>query len=449
MRSSVKKSIFAVLLIIVVIIIGSMIFRKDPPPNIVFIIIDTLRADHSHMGDDVAGETPALKKLFKNNSAYFGTSYSNAPWTLPSISSMITSKFPSEIGVVKRNSKIDEKFITLAEVLKENGYRTHGVITHIFLKKKYGLGQGFDTYLEKIDSSDNNLFSVTSPIVTAEAIKIIDENKEKPFFMFLHYFDPHYRYVDHENRSSYKGPFLPDENEAKKAEIIKENLFSQNDLEYFKECYRSEIRFTDIHIKRVIEKLKEQGLYENTLIVIVSDHGEEFGERGTLGHGQSLFDEQTKIPFILKLPGKFEPSVNIRPSFSNIDISPTILDVAGINIPASFRGTSILDEKGSETIFMEVNEKKYDTLYNQCAIVHKGWKLIKDFENNKFELYDLNGDKPEKSNKFNSNKKMFFSMFKILKRYIRMIEDNKHISQKTNLTAEEKKKLETLGYIGN
>ena len=98
---------------------------------------------------------------------------------------------------------------------------------------------------------------------------------------------------------------------------------------------------------------------------------------------------------------------------------------------------------------MEVNEKKYDTLYNQCAIVHKGWKLIKNFENNKFELYDLNGDKAEKNDLFNSNKKMFFSMYKILKRYIRMIEDNKHISQKTKLTAEELKKLETLGYIGN
>ena len=449
MRSSVKKSFFVILFSIAVFIIGLMVFKKDPPPNVVFIIIDTLRADHTNMGDDETGETPALKKLFKNDSAYFGSSYSNAPWTLPSISSMITSKFPSEIGVVKRNSKIDEKFITLAEVLKENGYKTHGVITHIFLKKKYGLGQGFDTYLEKIDSSDNNLFSITSPVVTSEAIKIIEESRGKPFFMFLHYFDPHYRYIDHEGNSSYSGPFLPDKNESKKAEIIKENLFSMNDLDYFKECYRSEIRFTDMHIERVIEKLKQQGLYENTIIVIVSDHGEEFGERGTLGHGQSLFDEQTLIPFILKLPENFEKKVNIRPSFSNIDISPTILDVAGIKIPESFRGISILAGKGPETIFMEVNEKKYDTLYNQCAIVHKGWKLIKNFENNKFELYDLNGDKAEKNDLFNSNKKMFFSMYKILKRYIRMIEDNKHISQKTKLTAEELKKLETLGYIGN
>lgn len=449
MRSSVKKSFFIVLLTTIFIVIGLMIFRKDPPPNVVFIIIDTLRADYTHMSEDNTGETPALKRLFKNDSAYFGSSYANAPWTLPSISSMITSKFPSEIGVVKRNSKIDEKFVTLAEVLKENGYSTHGVITHIFLKKKYGLGQGFDTYLEKIDSSDNNLFSITSPIVTSEAIKIIEESKGKPFFMFLHYFDPHYRYIDHENKSSYSGPFLPDRNESRKAEIIKDNLFSKSDLDYFKECYRSEIRFTDKHIEKVIEKLKQQNLYENTLIVIVSDHGEEFGERGTLGHGQSLFDEQTKIPFILKLPEGSEEGVNIRPNFSNIDISPTILDVAGIKIPESFRGTSILAGKGPETIFMEVNEKKYDTLYNQCAIVHKGWKLVRNFENNKFELYDLNGDKPEKNDLFNSNKKMFFSMYKILKRYIRMIEDNKHISQKTNLTAEELKKLETLGYIGN
>ena len=433
----------------VIIIAGVMIFKKDTPPNIVFIIIDTLRADHTHMGEGESRETPALKKLFENDSAFFGSSYSNAPWTLPSISSMITSKYPSEIGVIKRNSKIDEKFITLAEVLKKNGYGTHGVITHIFLKKKYGLGQGFDTYLEKIDSSDNNLLSITSPEVTSEAIKIIEANREKPFFMFLHYFDPHYRYIDHEGKSTYSGPFLPEEDESKKAEIIRKNQFSSNDLDYFRECYRSEIRFTDKHIEIVIEKLKQQGLYDNTIIVIVSDHGEEFGERGTLGHGQSLFNEQTLIPFILKLPENYKKKITIRPQFSNIDISPTILDVAGISIPESFRGTSILNVKGSETVFMEVNEKKYDTLYNQCAIVHKGWKLIKDFETNKFGLYDLEGDKPEKENRFEADKKVFFRMYKILKRYIRLIEDSKHTSQETKLTAEEQKKLETLGYIGN
>lgn len=432
-----------------IFIAGIMIFKKESPPNIVFIIIDTLRADFTHMGEGENRETPALKKMFENDSAFFGSSYSNAPWTLPSISSMITSKFPSEIGVVKRNSKIDENFITLAEVLKENGYETHGVITHIFLKKKYGLAQGFDTYVEKIDSSDNNLLSISSPEVTDEAIKIIEERREKPLFMFLHYFDPHYRYIDHESTSTYSGPFLPQENESKKAEIIRENQFSQNDLNYFKECYRSEIRFTDKYIEKVIEKLKEKGLYENTIIVIVSDHGDEFGERGTLGHGQSLFNEQTLIPFILKLPENHEKKVNIRPLFSNIDISPTILDVAGITIPDSFTGTSILAEKGADAVFMEVNEKKYDTLYNQCAIVHKGWKLIKDLETGKFGLYDLDGDKPEIENRFDTDKKMFFKMHKILSKYIGKIEKNKYTSRKTKLTEEEQKKLESLGYVGN
>ncbi len=443
-----KLIIFSIISAILIISFFSFC-NRDRHPNIVLIIIDTLRGDHTHMGKGEKKETPELNKLFEKDSAFFGTSWSNAPWTLPSISSVLTSKFPSEIGVVKRNSKIDDKFLTIAEELKHKGYSTHGVISHIFLKEKYGLAQGFDTYIEKIDSSDNNLLSITSPEVTSEAFKIINGKRKKPFFLFLHYFDPHYRYIDHDVRSNYKGPFLPDGNDSKKAEIIKNNRFTSEDLDYFRECYRSEIRFTDRYVKKVISELKTKGMYRNTLIVIVSDHGEEFGERGTLGHGQSLFNEQTMIPFVLKLPDNKKSMVINRKVFSNIDISPTILDVAGIKIPDTFSGKSIFGPEGPETVFMEVNESKYDTLYNQCAIIHSGWKLIKNFETGKFELYDLSKDESEKNNQYNSNKKMFFSMYKILKRYIRMMEENRHISQKTQLTKEEQKKLETLGYIGN
>ena len=450
MSSIVKKSGLAISVLVIAVISVLTFFGKKDPPNIVFIIIDTLRADHTQMGSAGTGETPALQRLFREGSAYFGSSWANAPWTLPSISSMITSKYPTEIGVLKRNSRIDEKFVTLAEILRDNGYATHGVITHIFLKKKYGLGQGFDTYLEKIDSEDNNLLSVTSPVVTAEALKIIDQNEGKPFFMFLHYFDPHYRYIDHEGASEYTGPFLPGEDESRKAQIIKANLFSDDDLNYFRECYRSEIRFTDAHIATVIIALKERGLYDNTVIVIVSDHGEEFGERGSLGHGQSLFNEQTRVPFILKLSRRDRSAAKkIRPLFSNIDISPTILDAAGIEPPASFSGTSIFREEGPETVFMEVNEKKYDTLYHQSAVVHNGWKLIRDFEKKTFGLYRLSGDEPEKVDSYESDKRMFFKLHKILNKYIKMTEKNRHVSGSTKLTEEEQKKLDTLGYISD
>ncbi len=447
MKLNIKKTAIAGVIILIFTISIFFFIKKENNPNIVFIIVDTLRADHTHMGGGERKETPLLKELLADDSVYFGSSWSNAPWTLPSISSMITSKYPSEIGTYKRNSKIDEKFLTLAEILKKNGYATHGIITHIFLKKKYGLSQGFDTYLEKIDSADNNLLSITSPLVTKEALKIIRQNKKKPFFMFLHYFDPHYRYIDHEGIRGYSGPFLPGKNESKKAEIIRKNLFSKDDLNYLNNCYRSEIRFTDKYIGEVISYLKSQDIYDNTLIVLVSDHGDEFGERGTLGHGQSLYNEQTRIPFIMKLPKRYKKRTNIRPLFSNIDIAPTILDIVNIKIPTVFRGKSIFSEKGSDTVFMEVNEKKYETLYNQCAIVRGGWKLIKNFENNRFELYDLTEDHAEKRDLFNSKKSKFFSMHKILKKYIKMRERNKYTSQKTNLTEDEQKKIESLGYI--
>ncbi len=447
-QKKIKTLLIPIFLIIFLSISAFFLFKGDKSPNVVFIIIDTLRADHTHMGDTDKKETPQISNLLKKDSVYFGSSFSNAPWTLPSISSMITSKYPTELGVLKRTSKIDEKFETLAEILKKEGYSTHGVITHIFLKKKYGLAQGFDSYVEKINSSDNNLLTITSPEVTKEAIGIIEKNKNKKIFMFLHYFDPHYRYIDHEGKSTYSGPFLPEANEEKKAEIIRNNLFSEEDLKYFDECYRSEIRFTDKYVGEVIKNLKSNNLYKNTLIVIVADHGEEFGERGSLGHGQSLYNEQSRIPFVLKLPEKSKKSL-MRKVFSNIDIAPTILDVLDLEIPNSFSGTSLFSKKKSESVFMEVNEKKYDTLYNKCAVVNDGWKLIKDFETKKYELYDLKNDIGEKHNLYDSNKKMFFKMFKIMKKYLFRINKNRFTSKKTSLTEDEQKKLETLGYIGN
>jgi arylsulfatase A-like enzyme len=450
MSSTIKKSIIFIVPVLVILLTGGyFLTRKQSPPNVLFIIIDTLRADHTHMGDGTAKETPDLKAYFGEDAAYFGSSYSNAPWTLPSISSMLTSKYPSEIGVIKRNSKIDDKFVTIAEVLKAHGYSTHGVISHIFLKAKYGLSQGFDTYTEKIDSEDNNLLAVTSPAVTGEAVKILDSGGDKPFFLFLHYFDPHYRYIDHDGITGYNGPFLPGESDAKKAELIRENRFSGADLGYFRECYNSEIRFTDKYVGMLIGELKRKGLYDNTVIVIAADHGEEFGERGALGHGQSLFNEQTVVPFILKLPRAYKKSKKLRTFFSNIDIAPTILDAAGLPVPGAFTGRSILDGKGAEPVFMEVNESKYDTLYNQCAVVFDGWKLIKDLPTGKYELFELGRDRDEKNDQFNSNKKMFFNMHKILERYMKMIAARRHTSQQTALTEEEQKKLETLGYVGN
>ncbi len=458
LKSSLAKKIItsASLIIFILVIISFFSFsekKNASGPNVLFIVVDTLRSDHTSIEDPGKRTTGYLKNTLLPDSIYFRKGYSNSPWTLPSISSMLTSKYPSQLGIRNLISKIGEREFTLPELMREEGYITGGVISHILLNENYGFAQGFDYFSDKnISGEYGNHIAISSPGVTEDALKFIQSQKDRKFFLFLHYFDPHYIYLDHEKREDYSGKFTSKDISFLRNQIRKKE-FSTKDTDYLKHCYDTEIRYTDFYVGRVIDELKKKGIYDNTIIVFTSDHGEEFVERGWLGHSTTLYNEQTAVPIMIK-PADME-HLRLRKfeetPVSNIDLLPTLITMAKLKRMPGITGTDLFGADPSDhTFFGEVSQKEFGSDIELVSVVWKNWKMIKDLKNNLFELYNISRDREEKLNLTGSDPVIYISTkLKIkLQRWLKKVRKPGPSGKKrSSLSDSEKRKLKTLGYI--
>ncbi len=352
--------------------------RLRPPegPNVVLIVVDTLRADHLGCYGYERATSPHIDQLARE-STHFLQALSAAPWTSPSFSSLLTACYPRLVGFWGTDPPvIDERFILLAEIFRENNYATEGIISHSFLSKSLGFGQGFDAYDE-----DNALGHqhVSSPSLTAKAVSFIRHHRSRPFFLFLHYFDPHYAYILHPEYNYY-----PDyQGGLKSGESIislrkKAPRMTSEDVRFVEALYDSEIRFTDEYIGRLLSALKELGLFENTLIVFTADHGEEFCQRGDhwIGHTKTVFEEQIHVPLLIKPAGPSAGEV-VEEAVQLLDVGPTILDLAGLARPKNWRphGRSLLakDAAAAKERAIVSETRRYDLAR---SVIYNGWKLV-------------------------------------------------------------------------
>ena len=324
------------------------------PPNIVLISIDSLRADHVGAYGYERDTTPNLDRLARDGVLYESV-VAESSWTLPTHVTMLTGLTSLSHGVDEfSGGRIPPAHPTMAEVLKEAGYQTMGLYSGPYLHPIFGFGRGFDRYegvagstllddaefdlndadaARRITSANARAHdTVTSPEITEKAIAFLDDVGERPFFLFLHYFDVHYDYIPPER---YWRKFDPDydgdldvlnfrRNDAIHAEM------APADLEHILARYDGEILFTDHYIGKLLDVLDERGLTERTLIAVTSDHGEEFFEHGRKGHGQTLFDEVLLVPLIARLPGATDAGRRIEEPIRHADIMPTMLGWAGL-----------------------------------------------------------------------------------------------------------------------
>jgi arylsulfatase A-like enzyme len=425
------------------------LLRKGP--NVLIVVVDTLRADYSAVGDDTSPNTPCLKNHLMPDSLSFKTAFSNSPWTLPSVASLLTSQYPSRLNITNLISRLEKQHLTLAEILKERGYKTCAVISHLLLQKKYGLDQGFQTYNEdNISEEFHNHYSISSPGITEDALQFIEKHKKKKFFLLLHYFDPHYIYINHDISYTYSGEFLSRDISYIR-NLVRQDKYEDKDVLYLKHSYSSEIKFTDFYIGKVIDALKALNLYDKTLIVFTSDHGEEFLEKGWLGHSTTVYNEQIKIPLVIKLPSS-KRSLEIKEQssvVSNVDIAPTVLGVLGISRPRSFQGMDIFsDASGGRVVYSEVTQKEYGDFIDKACVTNGRWKLIKDFILNQYELYNLIEDKNETENRIGSGEDIERSLKMKIEKWTNTNRLQKRPQGKREaLSEEEKKRLKSLGYI--
>ncbi|RIL02360.1 MAG: hypothetical protein DCC75_13300, partial [Proteobacteria bacterium] len=340
-------------------------------PNILLIVVDTLGAKHLGAYDPGIKHSPNIDGLARSG-VVMERAYAAAPWTKPSIASIFTGQYPYKHGVVGLRTPLRDRSVTMAEIFGSAGYHTVGVVSHVLLRPKSGLAQGFEKY-HQFNSSKTAHTAITSKQVSDQAIEsLLHRDKGRSFFMFLHYFDPHFRYMEQPEFDLTKGmksslkPGMSLESLARR-----KDRFSKEDLEYLKALYAGEVAYTDFHIGRVLQALKGEGLEKDTLVIFTADHGEEFMEHNWLGHTHSLYEELIHIPLIFSWPEKLKPGRRGQ-VVSQIDILPTLaamLEVAPAD--SEIQGASLkellLGEKrvlAREEIFSEVSyltpKKRFD-----------------------------------------------------------------------------------------
>jgi arylsulfatase A-like enzyme len=315
----------------------------EPPLNILVLLIDTLRADRLGCYGWERAVTPHIDSLARAG-VRFDDVTSAASWTLPSHASLFSSLYASEHGVNERGVRLAKEVTTLAEVLRAHGYLTAAFVEGGFVHTRCGFDQGFDTF----DSTGQGTAAEPRNVhqTFGKGLKWIEEAGQ-PWFAFLHTYELHSPYdPELEDRArlvrSYSGPLPsrvhpPDYPWGRGAPV----RITEEDTRYLSDLYDAEIAYTDRAIGDVLRFLEEHDLARNTLVVLTSDHGEEFGDHGHFGHGFSLYQEQLRVPLLLRLPGRFEGGTVLSHPVHGIDLAPTLVELAGANVPAEWSGVPV------------------------------------------------------------------------------------------------------------
>ncbi|UCD58683.1 MAG: sulfatase [Candidatus Hydrogenedentota bacterium] len=435
-------------------------------PNILLITLDTTRWDHLSCYGHSVEITPTLDKL-----AGEGVKYEHAitpsSWTLSAHASLFTGMLPTHHNAhfgIDQNAETDETVAftfyplhptlpTLAGELRKAGYYTRGVTGGPTLDSDFGFGHGFDHYddrLPKGESPERHAGVVT--FLATRWLKEYCSNPDaKPFFLFLNYFDPH---------NPYQAP-APWGNSKVPEELFNlrspryDDVFSGNrdltdeERRILLSQYSDEVRFMDNQIGRLFDEMKRLGVYDSTLIVATSDHGESFGEHRLLEHGRALYEELIRVPLIIKYPSRDEKRSVVERRVSILSIMPTLLHYIGHPIPKTVEcGT--LDE-GDQLLIAEIYRdivwiKTYGERFDrdQKTIYDGNHKWIWQ-SNGEHELYEISEDPEEKNNLFG---KLPDVERRFQSRLVPLIEESKKLSSITppQIDKELQQRLKALGY---
>ncbi len=326
--------------------------KISQPLNIVLITISSLRADHVGCLGYHRDTTTAFDSFAKNG-VLFTQAFATSGWMMPAHGSIFTSLHPDSHGATHINNKLGSKHKTLAEILKANGYVTVGFCSNPRLDSEHGFDRGFYIYDDysaammlqsmTFDSSQIDINKHrTNDLINTAAVAWLNRNNQHPFFLFVHYYDNHWDYLppspyDKLYDPNYDGP-IDGRN------IAREPLFSNppdgDGLNHMIALYDGQIKRTDDDLAILLNALRKKQLFENSIIIILADHGEQFYEHGHTSH-QGLFEELIHIPLAIHTPVMQKPPANVNALVSQIDILPTILDYLSINMPKQCQGKSL------------------------------------------------------------------------------------------------------------
>jgi arylsulfatase A-like enzyme len=380
--------------------------KRDP--NVLILVIDALRPDHLGCYGYELPTSPTIDALARRG-VLFTDATSLSSYTRAAVPSIFASVHPGAHGTLnqgKEVEKLSDEYKTLAETLKERGYVTAAFAPNPSLNRAFNFNQGFDLYDDdfQIGVRGAQDFETASKI-NERTLAWLRANREKSFFAYLHYRDVHAPYVppppydrmfDRPRR-----PLSDFEYKSQPPDLRRPHRY--RDLDSYVERYDGEIRYTDDHLARFLETLSKEGFLDDTVIFLTADHGESFLEHRSWTHGTGLYEELTRVPLLLVLPGEKHKGRRVTAPVQTTDIYPSVLELLGVEIPSQLQGRSLFDAIEGKAdpkrpVFSEalVSKRHRPWGFGELVAVRSGgWKLIYNRWSRSGELYHLAQDPGE------------------------------------------------------
>ncbi len=371
--------------------------------NVVVLTIDTLRANKLRPYNRRSRvRTPAFDR-FASEGVVFERAQTPENWTKPAVASILTSLFPATHGAKNDASRLPHSALTLGEVYQSHGYRTASFLANGYVSRAFGFDQGWTHYTnyirERRNTNASNVFGEAATWIEEH----VDDHEDEGFFVYIQTIDPHVPYDPpdeflrmYDARTGYEGQvqnrrthLLLEEAKRRPPRVT----FDESDVQRLEALHDGEISYHDRHFGGFLDKMRELGLMENTIFVVTSDHGEEFNEHGSWGHGHSIFQELLHVPLVVRWPGVAAPGTRVPHVVSTMGIAPTVLEATGHEVPAVFEGRSLTGflrgapEPGPWVAFSDFQE-------NRRVIRGMDWKLVLR-SSLTYVLFDLANDPGE------------------------------------------------------
>jgi len=429
-----KKKLYPVLSLVLSLLIGALFaarffllpakVRKDSRLNVILVTLDTTRADRLGCYGYQKAKTPYLDSL-ASKGVRFLNAYCQVPLTTPSHCSILSGTYPIFHQVHNNGAyALRPEITTLAEVLKGRGFETAAFVGSFTVDSRFGLDQGFDVFDDRF--AEGQAFKALNSERKADKVfepfsRWLDKAHSGQFFCWVHFYDPHLPY---DPPSPYKEEFVDNP-------------------------YDGEIAYMDDYVGKIVEKLREKNIIGNTFLILAGDHGEAFGEKVEAGHGIFLYEGTMRVPLILYAENHLPQGMIVKPRVRLIDLMPTILDMLNIPADKDIQGISLLPfiagkKKESLSSYIETYFPRENYGWSELVGLLSGyWKYIRA---PKEELYNLKEDPQELRNVIDEEKKIAQEKRAMLEETIAR---NSSVLQsgKREMTAEEKKRLRSLGYI--
>jgi arylsulfatase A-like enzyme/Flp pilus assembly protein TadD len=422
------------LLILLLVLTAPLLLRAEVP-NIVFITVDTTRADRMGFLGSKRGLTPNLDILARQG-VVFERAYSQAPLTPVSHATIFTGTYPQFHTVTDFGHPLPALLPFVPEILKKSGYHTGAFIGSLILDPKASMAPGFDRGFDVFDAgfrpkhganeSRYDTVERRAGDVVRRAITWLSKNRPSPFFIWVHLYDPH-------------APYDPP---------------PPYDARY-KDLYDGEIAYADASLGKLFIYLRQRGLYERSLIVIMSDHGESLGAHGEAMHGIFLYDETIHVPLLFKLPGAVLAGRRVSSRVRLVDVAPTLLSMLSLPLPPTFQGESLVPLMKASSKIAAADLPAYaETDYPHRAF---GWSALRSLRSGKYlfvrapkpELYDESQDKSEQRNLAGSSPAVAATLLSQLNNFRDETSSYRSDKPEQALTAEQSEKLAALGYAGS